>query len=644
MKERSKIKSERDAYALIVGISTYQDNEISKLNWTINDAQAIYDLLINPDKAGFKKENVKLLLDNNATLLNIKDAISGWLYRKANEDSIVIIFFAGHGGVEEDKFTVEKDGLGKYLLPYDTKKDNLSASALSTDEFNKFLRAIRSKRLVVFMDSCYSGGVTEKKARDINIVDPYKKMAEGEGRLVIAASQPNQRSFEDDKLRHGVFTYHLIEALSGAAGSDDEGYVKAMDVYVHLSEKVPKTAMELAGGLQEPILRGDLKTDIILTANRQRLKELNEKKIKISKLNDLARQYYNEGNYSGAIAKWQEILKLSPENNNAIERIKESERILKKLGELNNSAQQFYDEGKYRIAITKWQEVLKLDSENRNAIEGIDKSEKNLIDFDSEKKIEIEVLNGLAQQLLVDNRYQKAITKWQEVLKLDAENSNAIVGIQKSKNYLKILEKDKIKINELNNQAQQLYEKRIYNEAIAKWHEVLELDPNNPRAQEIRKATTLLIEWEEAVVKPLVEFYSITLIFLCIFWYNSYRILGFGLLNWTMLGFLTLFLITVSLFYLKFGKMKYNEKKVKYELVWILFPILVLLQDIESLYLTFLMFIIPPFVVNIILLKTSRKIVNESATMLLFLYLMLYIFYLLLLGIKFIYDLVVSWI
>lgn len=62
------------------------------------------------------------------------------------------------------------------------------------------------------MDSCYSGGVSERKARDVKIAeDPYEKMAEGEGRLVIAASQPDQRSFEDEKLSHGIFTHHLFQ-------------------------------------------------------------------------------------------------------------------------------------------------------------------------------------------------------------------------------------------------------------------------------------------------------------------------------------------------------------------------------------------------------------------------------------------------
>jgi uncharacterized caspase-like protein len=361
----------KDAYALIVGISTYKDSKIPKLDYTTHDAQAIFDLLVNPDMAGFKKENIKFFLDDEATLFNIKDAISNWLFKNAKEDSIVFIFFAGHGGVEEDRLGIEKDNLAKYLLPYDADFDNFFASALSNSDFNKLLLSIKSKRLVVFMDSCYSGGVSEKKARDVKIVeDPYEKMAEGEGRLVIAASQPDQRSFEDENLSHGIFTYHLIDALKGKADLDNDGYVTAMEVYKYLSETVTKTARRLAGGVQEPILRGDLKTDFVLTVSRKRLEEIKQEYIKKRNLKRLSDWYHDE--------------KVKPEVGE--ERIKEEEEKKKRIIELSSQAQKLFEEKSYAEAIGKWQEVLKLDSENSEAIKRIEEAERFLEKLEEKKR------------------------------------------------------------------------------------------------------------------------------------------------------------------------------------------------------------------------------------------------------------------
>nr|AAU82846.1 conserved hypothetical protein [uncultured archaeon GZfos1D1] len=406
---------EKDAYALIVGIATYKDPKIPKLNYTTHDAKAVFDLLVDPDMAGFKKENVKIFLDGEATSFNIKDAISSWLFKNAKEDSIVFVFFAGHGGVEEDRFDTEKDNLAKYLLPYDTDFDNFYASALSNSDFNRLLLSIKSRRLVVFMDSCYSGGVSEKKARDVKIVeDPYEKMAEGEGRLVIAASQPDQRSFEDENLGHGIFTHHLIEALSGAADLDNNGYVKAMEVYKHLSDTVPKTAMRLAGGVQEPILRGDLKTDFVLTVNRKRIEEIKHEDVMKKNLKRLF-DWYHDG-------------ELDPEAYELACRLIESsfedlsgddKKVLKSLNDLLSD----------KISISTFRRDVGIIKGFEETPSGKPEVREEKIN-EEEKKKRNTGLSSQAQKLFGARRYVGAIAKWREVLKSDPENQILREGIE----------------------------------------------------------------------------------------------------------------------------------------------------------------------------------------------------------------------
>ena len=448
---------EKDAYALVVGIATYKDPKIPKLNYTTHDAKAIFDLLVDPDMAGFKKENVKIFLDEEATSFNIKDAISNWLFKNAKEDSIVFIFFAGHGGVEEDRFGIEKDNLAKYLLPYDTDFDNFFASALSNSDFNRLLLSIKSRRLIVFMDSCYSGGVSEKKARDVKIVgDPYEKMAEGEGRLVIAASQPDQRSFEDENLGHGVFTHHLIEALSGAADSDNDGYVTAMEVYKYLSGAVPKTARQLAGGVQEPILRGDLKTDFTLTTNRERIEELKHEDVMNKNLKRLF-YWYHEGELDPT--EYELAYRLL---ESSFEELSEDDKkVLKSLNDLLSD----------KISISTFRRDV-------GFIEAAPSGKQRTIELSSQ-----------AQKLFEKEKYTEAIAKWQEVLRLDYENRKAIVGSEEAERILKELVEKKRKIDKLNTSAQQLYNEEKYGEAIDEWGEVLDLDLGNRTAKEgIKKA------------------------------------------------------------------------------------------------------------------------------------------------------------
>lgn len=79
-------------FALIIGINKY-DN-LNNLEYAVNDARSIYDILI--DKLGYKKENIKLILDDDATKTNIMNAYYEISKEACNDDS-VLIFYAGHG-------------------------------------------------------------------------------------------------------------------------------------------------------------------------------------------------------------------------------------------------------------------------------------------------------------------------------------------------------------------------------------------------------------------------------------------------------------------------------------------------------------------------------------------------------------------
>lgn len=276
--ENTRTTQTGSAFALVIGIGSYRDQRIRPLSYTHADARAFAELLSDPDRCGLPPENVRSLIDEEATLFNIKNGISGWLYENATSECTVFVFFAGHGGVESDRTGLEPDGTAKYLLPWDASVDNLFASALSNMMFHQLLNTIRARRLVIFMDACYAGGVAQRGARDLAIIaNPYERLAEGEGRIVIAASKPNQRSWEDDSLGHGIFSYHLLEAMAGAADTNEDGCVSIMDVYRFLEKNVPRSARKLSRSDQEPLLHGNIAGDIVLAVNREKVRRARQR-------------------------------------------------------------------------------------------------------------------------------------------------------------------------------------------------------------------------------------------------------------------------------------------------------------------------------------------------------------------------------
>ncbi|MCJ7721326.1 caspase family protein [Candidatus Bathyarchaeota archaeon] len=365
-------------------------------------------------------------------------------------------------GIEKDLCGIEKDKLAKYLLPFDSVVDNIFASAISNRDFNGLLLAIKSKKLVIFMDSCYSGGVSERGARDVKIMDdPYQKLAEGEGRLVIAASQPNQLSYENSEIEHGVFTDNLLKALSGAADWDNDGYVKVLDAWKYLQETVPKDAMKLAGEIQEPILRGDIKKDFVISIDRERFEKIEKEKVLEEKLGKLD-AFYDEGNLSGKQYEYlRALLKIDPG-----ELKDKNKKIVKRINDLlsgNISITTFlenlevFEPELFGIPEKKRQEkdrqkVLREEEEHKAREKQLEKERRNIEAREKAAKEAQEIANRLEQENLQrqkeeeeraqkDREEKKRIAEEKEPLGVQQEEKGPMQGFPDTK--MVMYEKDR---------------------------------------------------------------------------------------------------------------------------------------------------------------------------------------------------------
>lgn len=259
-------------YAVIIGIGNYQDANIPKLRFARKDAESLYALVTDPQTGGFPKENVRLLVDEGATLKAIKSTIGNWLAKSVTPEDMVLLFYSGHGGVDADPSGEEADGLNKYIIPSDAKLNDLYSTALLNAELSIMLDRVRSNQFIFLIDCCYSGGATNNigAMRTISNTkvssDIYGQLA-NQGRVVISASRPEQVSFEVTQLGHGIFTYHLLDGLKGKANIDRNAFVSLMEMYLYLSREVNKTAQSL-GVSQIPTFKGNVAGDIVLTKTK----------------------------------------------------------------------------------------------------------------------------------------------------------------------------------------------------------------------------------------------------------------------------------------------------------------------------------------------------------------------------------------
>ena len=167
------IENTRNIWAVVIGIDTYPN--IPKLKYGVSDATAFYNFLVKNNRIPVK--NVTLLINEQATLTNLRSLLGTKLKQNAGKDDMVIIYFAGHGATERDKMSPDGDGLEKYILPYDAQPKDLYASALPMREISHILHRIQAERLVFIADACYSGASGGRTVNLIgyrtNITDAY---------------------------------------------------------------------------------------------------------------------------------------------------------------------------------------------------------------------------------------------------------------------------------------------------------------------------------------------------------------------------------------------------------------------------------------------------------------------------------------
>ena len=131
------------------------------------------------------------------------------------------------------------------------------------DEIQRIFARIASERVVMLLDTCYSGTVggrtfTRQQTRSANLSDQFlERLTRSRGRVVITASGPNEVALELPALGHGIFTYYLLEGLSGKADRNGDGIVTVSELYEYVEDQVDRRA-RAAGGRQRPMMKGEI--------------------------------------------------------------------------------------------------------------------------------------------------------------------------------------------------------------------------------------------------------------------------------------------------------------------------------------------------------------------------------------------------
>jgi len=229
-------------WAVVVGVSEYMNPGIPSLKYADKDAEALANFLRQPEGGGYDSDHMRVLLNKDATLANVRGALINFLNQAIDMD-LVLIYFAGHGAPEPAR------PQNIYLLTSDSDPTALGTSAFPMWDIPTVLsRYISAKRIIVFTDACHSGnisvnfatrgvGVSEENLVNQHFTDLSKSK---EGIVVFTASASGEVSQEFPEMAHGVFTYYLLEGMEGKADLNNDYTVTINELMQYVEEQVKR--------------------------------------------------------------------------------------------------------------------------------------------------------------------------------------------------------------------------------------------------------------------------------------------------------------------------------------------------------------------------------------------------------------------
>lgn len=239
-------------YAMIIGISNYKF--IQPLDFADKDAGLFRDFLKSPGGGKLDTEDIFCLLNEEAKAANFWVKGMNWLRSKnVKSGDRLFIYMAGHGdAINQDEY---------FFLTYDCNPAGDKNNYIITGNIQLYNLKSRiaewvrkGVEVVLVMDACRSNelpGGTEGQ-QTLNSAISEKNA----GEMVMLATGAGQESLEDASIGtgHGLFTYYLVDGLSGLADTKDapDQKITFKELQTYVGNNVPIIAQEKYKRKQDP--------------------------------------------------------------------------------------------------------------------------------------------------------------------------------------------------------------------------------------------------------------------------------------------------------------------------------------------------------------------------------------------------------
>ena len=236
--------------ALVVGVSRFDDADWGPLRYPSKDAEDLAAVLRDPGRGGFDRVEV---LRDGPTREELRAALRRVADENRDERDTVVVYVSSHGTLARDA----RGELRRYLVARDTRIRDVPATGLAMDDLKGAFDGLRSRKKVLVLATCHSGGGKSLLPADVQrelagtkasfFVRPIEDVSRAS--VVLAASDWGETAREDERLQNDIYTHFLVEALrTPEADRNADGAITVSEAH----DWARRRTYEFTGGRQRP--------------------------------------------------------------------------------------------------------------------------------------------------------------------------------------------------------------------------------------------------------------------------------------------------------------------------------------------------------------------------------------------------------
>ncbi|HBE17142.1 MAG TPA: hypothetical protein DEG17_23810 [Cyanobacteria bacterium UBA11149] len=228
--ERDRVK----LWMVLVGVNHYQDSQIPDLRYCANDCKELAAVLKVASQE-FQETEIIPLYDGGEKSPELSEIMTSiQQFGLAKPEDTVLFYFSGHGYLDSNNRPI--------FCVADTSLADLAGTGFKLDVLLNELGKCQAQRQLVWLDACQEQEEDNSIRRNptSQLLAALELQAEqSHDFYAMLSCNKTERSWEIPELKHGLFTYCLIEGLRGKA-ANSEGKIDADSLFKYVERNSQK--------------------------------------------------------------------------------------------------------------------------------------------------------------------------------------------------------------------------------------------------------------------------------------------------------------------------------------------------------------------------------------------------------------------